>query len=91
MRSWVVDIELSVSVRAFILRDLSSFLKLWRFEYLEKNIKEKNVLDKFTIKGSQLIKPKFSYPGACSGCGETSYLKLISQNYKYIKNLNKIK
>ena len=50
-----------------------------RFEYLEKNIKEKQVLDKFTIKGSQLIKPKFSYPGACSGCGETSYLKLISQ------------
>ncbi|MBQ8892772.1 MAG: pyruvate:ferredoxin (flavodoxin) oxidoreductase [Bacilli bacterium] len=50
-----------------------------RFEYLEKNIKEKDVLDKYTIKGSQLIKPKFSYPGACAGCGETSYLKLISQ------------
>ena len=50
-----------------------------RFEYLDKNIIEKNVLDKWTIKGSQLLKPKFSYPGACSGCGETSYLKLISQ------------
>ncbi len=50
-----------------------------RFEYLEKNITEKKVLDKFTIKGSQLIKPKFAYPGACSGCGETSYLKLMSQ------------
>ena len=50
-----------------------------RFEYLEKNIKDKDVLDKFTIKGSQLIKPKFAYPGACSGCGETSYLKLVSQ------------
>ena len=52
-----------------------------RFEYLDKNIKEKNVLDKYTVKGSQLIKPKFSYPGACAGCGETSYLKLISQLY----------
>ena len=50
-----------------------------RFEYLEKNIQEKNVLDKYTIKGSQFIKPRFAYPGACSGCGETSYLKLISQ------------
>ena len=50
-----------------------------RFEYLEKNITEKNVLDKFTIKGSQLIRPKFAYPGACAGCGETPYLKLISQ------------
>ena len=42
---------------------------------LDKYIKEKNVLDKFTIKGSQLIKPKFAYPGACAGCGETAYLK----------------
>lgn len=50
-----------------------------RFEYLEKNIEEKDVLDKFTVKGSQLIKPKFQYPGACAGCGETGYLKLISQ------------
>ena len=52
-----------------------------RFEYLEKNIKEKKVLDKFSVKGSQLIKPKFAYPGACAGCGETGYLKLISQLY----------
>ncbi len=50
-----------------------------RFEYLEKNISEKDVLDKFTIKGSQFIKPKFRYPGACAGCGETAYLKLITQ------------
>ena len=51
-----------------------------RFEYLEKNVKEKkNILDKYTIKGSQLIKPRFAYPSACAGCGETSYLKLISQ------------
>lgn len=50
-----------------------------RFEYLEKNISEKKLLDKYTVKGSQLIKPKFSYPGACSGCGETPYLKLMSQ------------
>ena len=53
-----------------------------RFEYLDKNVKEKkDILDKFTIKGSQLIKPKFSYPGACAGCGETGYLKLVSQLY----------
>ncbi len=51
-----------------------------RFEYLEKNISEKkDVLDKFTLKGSQFVKPKFMYPGACAGCGETSYLKLITQ------------
>jgi len=32
-----------------------------------------------TVKGSQLIKPLFEFSGACSGCGETPYLKLLSQ------------
>ena len=50
-----------------------------RFEYLEKNIEEKHVLDKFSVKGTQFVKPKFMYPGACSGCGETPYLKLMTQ------------
>ena len=37
--------------------------------------------NKFTIKGSQLIKPKFEFSGACAGCGETAYLKLLTQLY----------
>lgn len=37
--------------------------------------------DKFTIKGSQLVTPKFSFSGACAGCGETPYLKLLTQLY----------
>ncbi|MBN8707032.1 MAG: pyruvate:ferredoxin (flavodoxin) oxidoreductase [Bacteroidetes bacterium] len=32
-----------------------------------------------TVKGSQLLQPLFEFSGACSGCGETPYLKLISQ------------
>jgi len=32
-----------------------------------------------TIKGSQLLQPLFEFSGACSGCGETPYLKLLSQ------------
>jgi pyruvate-ferredoxin/flavodoxin oxidoreductase len=32
-----------------------------------------------TVKGSQLIKPLFEYSGACAGCGETPYVKLLSQ------------
>ncbi|WP_165234522.1 pyruvate:ferredoxin (flavodoxin) oxidoreductase [Aquisphaera insulae] len=31
------------------------------------------------IKGSQLLQPLFEYSGACPGCGETPYLKLMSQ------------
>ncbi len=32
-----------------------------------------------TIKGSQLCQPLFEYSGACAGCGETPYIKLLSQ------------
>ena len=32
-----------------------------------------------SVKGSQLLRPLFEYPGACAGCGETPYLKLLTQ------------
>jgi pyruvate-ferredoxin/flavodoxin oxidoreductase len=32
-----------------------------------------------TVKGSQLAQPLFEYSGACAGCGETPYLKLMTQ------------
>ena len=32
-----------------------------------------------TIKGSQMLEPLFEYSGACAGCGETPYLKLLTQ------------
>ena len=32
-----------------------------------------------TVKGSQLLKPLFEYSGACAGCGETAYVKLMTQ------------
>ena len=52
-----------------------------KYDYL-KTIEEKHVMDKNTIKGSQFINPKFEFAGACAGCGETPYLKLISQLFK---------
>lgn len=48
-------------------------------EYLFNEVTQKEVLPKNTIKGSQLIKPKFEFHGACAGCGETAYLKLLTQ------------
>ncbi|RPJ01664.1 MAG: pyruvate:ferredoxin (flavodoxin) oxidoreductase, partial [Chloroflexi bacterium] len=33
----------------------------------------------FTVKGSQLLQPLFEFSGACAGCGETPYIKLVSQ------------
>ncbi len=32
-----------------------------------------------SVKGSQLLQPLFEYSGACAGCGETPYLKLVTQ------------
>ncbi|MBM3324978.1 MAG: 4Fe-4S dicluster domain-containing protein, partial [Calditrichaeota bacterium] len=32
-----------------------------------------------TVKGSQFLQPLFEYSGACAGCGETPYVKLLSQ------------
>ena len=32
-----------------------------------------------TVKGSQLIQPLFEYSSACAGCGETAYIKLLTQ------------
>ncbi|MEX1208993.1 MAG: pyruvate:ferredoxin (flavodoxin) oxidoreductase [Acidimicrobiia bacterium] len=34
-----------------------------------------------SVKGSQALRPLFEFSGACSGCGETPYLKLISQMF----------
>ena len=34
-----------------------------------------------TVKGSQVLKPLFEYSGACAGCGETPYVKLMSQMF----------
>ncbi len=36
-------------------------------------------VNRSTVKGSQLLEPLFEFSGACSGCGETPYLKLLTQ------------
>jgi pyruvate-ferredoxin/flavodoxin oxidoreductase len=40
---------------------------------------DRSLLPHDTVKGSQVLQPLFSYSSACAGCGETPYLKLISQ------------
>ena len=32
-----------------------------------------------TVKGSQFVQPLFEYSSACAGCGETAYIKLLTQ------------
>jgi pyruvate-ferredoxin/flavodoxin oxidoreductase len=40
---------------------------------------DRSLLPHDTIKGSQVLEPLFEFSGACSGCGETPYIKLVSQ------------
>mgnify|MGYP000979367907 CR=1 FL=1 len=51
------------------------------WDYCEKNVTSKqNLVDiKQSPKNSQFATPLFEFSGACAGCGETPYVKLISQ------------
>jgi pyruvate-ferredoxin/flavodoxin oxidoreductase len=53
--------------------------KLW--DYCINNVTSKQDLvdTKMNVKNSQFATPLFEFSGACSGCGETPYLKLITQ------------
>ena len=62
------------------------------FDYAVKLPEKDDVVAKFketTVKGSQFKKPLLEYSGACPGCGETPYAKLITQLFgerMYIAN-----
>ena len=50
--------------------------------YLYEKVSYKDTyLPKTTVKGSQFAKPLFEFSGACAGCGETPYIKLLTQLY----------
>src|SRR6476469_2980139 len=40
---------------------------------------DRDLLPHDTVKGSQLLEPLFEFSGACGGCGETPYIRLVSQ------------
>ena len=42
----------------------------------------KDLFPKYTVKGSQFEKPCFEFSGSCAGCGETPYIKLLTQLFK---------
>ena len=62
------------------------------FDYGQKLPEKPEVLEKFketTVKGSQFKQPLLEFSGACAGCGETPYAKLITQLFgdrMYIAN-----
>ncbi|MDO4764740.1 MAG: pyruvate:ferredoxin (flavodoxin) oxidoreductase [Eubacteriales bacterium] len=57
-------------------------IEIDNWEYAHHNITYKDtILAKDTVKGSQFAQPLMEFSGACAGCGETPYLKDITQLY----------
>jgi pyruvate-ferredoxin/flavodoxin oxidoreductase len=50
----------------------------WEF-FLSLPEADRTLINPGTIKNSQLLEPLFEFSGACAGCGETPYVKLLSQ------------
>jgi pyruvate-ferredoxin/flavodoxin oxidoreductase len=68
--------------KALIMKPLEtqhSEIERWTYMHEKVGYKE-NVVDKFVnVKNSQFAQPLFEFSGACAGCGETPYIKTITQ------------
>jgi len=69
-------------IRAINMTDKSPILEKGKteiqfFESLAFN--DRATVEFSSVRGAQFLEPLFEFPGACSGCGETPYVKLLSQ------------
>jgi len=53
----------------------------WQYTDNHVTWKEIDEKQKYTVKGSQFLKPYLEFNGACGGCAETPYIKLVTQLY----------
>jgi pyruvate-ferredoxin/flavodoxin oxidoreductase len=68
--------------KALVMKPLETQLEeAPRWTYMHENVGYKDtVVDKFVnVKNSQFAQPLFEFSGACAGCGETPYIKAITQ------------
>ncbi|MDT3698567.1 MAG: pyruvate:ferredoxin (flavodoxin) oxidoreductase [Thermincola sp.] len=69
--------------KALVMEDIESQVAVeaanWEFA-MTIPVKD-NLMNKFSIKGSQFCQPLLEFSGACAGCGETPYVKLLTQLY----------
>ncbi len=68
--------------KALEMKPLESQLEqapLWDYAMEVKT--KANPMNPFTVKGSQFEQPLLEFSGACAGCGETPYAKLVTQLY----------
>jgi pyruvate-ferredoxin/flavodoxin oxidoreductase len=70
--------------KALVMKTLESQMhEDKRWDEISKNVSYKDtIMDKEqSVKNSQFAQPLFEFSGACAGCGETPYIKLITQLY----------
>jgi pyruvate-ferredoxin/flavodoxin oxidoreductase len=67
--------------KALVMKPLEEVVEVEaiNWEFAEKLPEVKADFNIATIKGSQFLKPLFEFSGACAGCGETPYIKLVTQ------------
>lgn len=67
--------------KALVMKPLETQLaKTENWDYAMKKVAPKpNPMNKNTVKGVQFEQPLFEFSGACAGCGETPYAKLVTQ------------
>ncbi len=68
--------------KALVMKPLETQeAEIGRWDYFANKVTYKDtIVDKFqSVKNSQFAKPLFEFSGACAGCGETPYIKAITQ------------
>ena len=67
--------------KALVMKPLDSQMnQAEKWEYMTKKVGYKKVVDTTkNVKNSQFAQPLFEFSGACAGCGETPYIKTITQ------------
>jgi len=70
--------------KSLVMRPLDSQMgevEKWDYMTTKVTVKDTVVPKDLNVKNSQFAQPLFEFSGACAGCGETPYLKLITQLY----------
>ncbi len=70
--------------KALVMKPIASqAVEIERWNYIAKNVSYKDTLvpKDANVKNSQFSQPLFEFSGACAGCGETPYIKLITQMF----------
>ncbi len=66
--------------KALVMKPLETQLsERENWDYAQTIVPKNTGLDKFSVKGSQFNQPLLEFSGACAGCAETAYMKILTQ------------